>query len=449
MAATEAGTNGKWLAGLGKRLDGWMNVFTGAGVPGRDKRVATNFAAQQILPDAELSALYRGEGFAARVVDLPANDMVREWFKVEGDTDGAILGYLDDLKARGEFSRALKWSRLFGGGLIVMGLDDGQELDEELKEDNLQSISFLHTYDKGQAHRKSFYTDQENPKFGQTEIYTITPNQGTPIEVHETRVLPFDGIDIPRRARSERNGWGDSVLQRVFTRLRGLADAYIGIEALINEFVIGVLTIDNLQDLIAGGQEDDVRKRLALIDLSRHTLRTILIDKEEEYKRISAQAGGLHQLLNKLEQAMSAVSGIPVTLLFGQSPAGLKATGDSDIRFYYDSVAAQQEVRLRTPTERLVLLAQKAKKGPTKGAELETWKVVFVPLWQPTEAQIVEMRGKQAETDERYINTGVLMPEEVSLSRFGGDEYSVETHISEERQEQLAEEAKSIKPTEE
>ncbi len=445
MVAKNSRTLSKRMDALEKSVaDGWSNVFSGAGVAGRDKRVSTRYLASQLLDDKTLSDLYRSEGIASRVVDLPANDMVREWFRVDGDTDGLIVKYLDDLHVRNEFVRALKWSRLFGGGLIVMGIDDGQELMvEPLKEEAIKSIGFLHAFDRTQVQRKTAYTEQSNTKFGQTEIFYVTPVSGEPFEVHETRVLQFDGVDIPRRGRMERGGWGDSVLQRVFTRLRGLADSYAGIETLITEFIIGVLTIDNLQDLIAAGREEDVRKRLNLIDLSKHVLNTVLIDKEEEFKRISASAAGLHQLLNKLEQALAAVTGIPVTLLMGTSPAGLKATGASDVRFYYDSVAAQQETKLRTPSERLVYLAQIAKEGPTKSKELEGWGVTFVPLWQPSEAEIIEMRARQAETDERYINTNVLLPEEVALSRFGGDEYSVETHLSPERQKELEEGAGS------
>ena len=52
-----------------------------------------------------------------------------------------------------------------------------------------------------------------------------------------------------------------------------------------------------------------------------------------------------------------------------------------------------------------------------------------------TETEIVTNRKLQAETDAVYITNGVLTPDEVAISRFGGDNYSLDTKLfSEDRQ---------------
>jgi phage-related protein (TIGR01555 family) len=113
----------------------------------------------------------------------------------------------------------------------------------------------------------------------------------------------------------------------------------------------------------------------------------------------------------------------------GQAPAGLNATGDSDIRWFYDHVAASQVKELRPQLNRLVRILLRAKTGPTKGTEPESWKVVFPPLWEMTDLEKAELRNKQAQTDVAYIQAGVLDPSEVAVSRFGGEEYSTDTHL--------------------
>jgi hypothetical protein len=45
-----------------------------------------------------------------------------------------------------------------------------------------------------------------------------------------------------------------------------------------------------------------------------------------------------------------------------------------------------------------------------------------------------------AETDTIYINAGVVSPDEVAVSRFGGDEYSDETVIDFDERERLEKE---------
>ena len=94
-------TLGARMDALEKRTDGWGNVFTGAGIRGRDKRVSTTWGITgNVLNEATLTDIYRVEGFAKRVVDLPASDMTRQWFKIDGDPDGGVVKYLDDLTAR-------------------------------------------------------------------------------------------------------------------------------------------------------------------------------------------------------------------------------------------------------------------------------------------------------------------------------------------------------------
>ena len=134
---------------------------------------------------------------------------------------------------------------------------------------------------------------------------------------------------------------------------------------------------------------------------------------------------------NRLEAELrySAVTGIPLTFLLGQSPQGLNATGKGEERIYYDMISVRQENKMRKPLNKLIEYIQLAKEGSTKGKIIDGWKIVFNPLWQQTQEQIVESRNKQSETDKTYIENGVLTPEEVRESRFGGNEYSHETKI--------------------
>jgi hypothetical protein len=117
----------------------------------------------------------------------------------------------------------------------------------------------------------------------------------------------------------------------------------------------------------------------------------------------------------------------------GQAPAGLNATGESDVRWFYDSIKAQQNTVLRPAINKLVQLAFHALKIP----EPANWTIRFNPLWQMTEEQQAAIRKTQAETDAIYINAGVVTPEEIALSRFGGDAYSTETVIDADARKEL------------
>lgn len=412
------------------RVDSWQNLFTGAGVRNRDKKLSSTFAATEALSEKELNALYRGNGFAKKIIDLPAKEMTREWFTVDGDTDNLIVQYFETIGIRKKITKLLKWSRLFGGGIGIMGLDDGGELDTKLDENGIRSLQFLHVFDRFRVNftDTDLYSDPKNEKFGLPEYFIVSPRAGMPFKVHESRVLSLHGLDTPL-TETRNSGWGDSALLSMYTQLRNLGVTYSATADIVESFEELVISIDNLQQLVAAGKESVVKKRLELLDLSRSTLNTTLLDAKEKFEKKSSTVTGLDKLIEQQALALSAVSGIPATLLLGKSPAGLSATGDSDIRQWYDNIAASQEDDLKPILERLVRVTMLTKDGPTKGVELEDWSIKFTPLWQPTEKETAETRKIIAETDDIYITNQVLDPQEIRESRFGGESFSANISI--------------------
>lgn len=437
----------KRLKNLQARYDGWQNLFTGAGIKNRDRKVHGRYARSRQISEVELTDMYTCDGISKRVIDIVVDDMVREWFEIVNDPEGAIAKALRSLKAKKCFKEALSWQDIYGGSIIVMGLDDGLDQQELLNENNLKSMDFLRVYDRWQITVDTLYTDPTKPKFGDVEIYTVnTLVEGVQFTVHETRVLRFDGVLLPESRRQENDWWGGSEYQAIYERLQGLGETFANIERIIEEFIIGILKISNLEDLLRAKQEQDILNRINLLDMSKHILNTYLLDDKESFERISAQVTGIEHLLDGLEAAMSGATGIPTSKLFGKSPKGLNASGaeSEQTRDYYDKIASKQEDKMLDNVERLVYLLQIAKEGPTKGQIVDDWSIKFLPLWQPTMEQITKTHETQAKADQIYIDMGVLTPDEVALSRFGGQEYSVETHLSESHRQMIIENEQAV-----
>lgn len=425
-------------------IDGWQNLLTGAGIINRDKTRHTKYGIVTTLDQVTLTDLYRGDGFGRKIVDLPAREMFREWIEIEGDTEGLTIQELKRLKAKQMLRLETTWAFVYGGALAVMVIDDGGELEDPVNEESIKKVESIQVYNRHQVHwtLADQYQDPKDPKFGKPEFYTVRPYTLPFFRVHETRILLIDGKPVPDRIRRQNNGWGDSVYQATYERLKAIGSAYMGAENIVDEFVTALLTIENLQDLIATGQEDLVLKRLNLIDQSRHIINCTLLDKDEKYERHSAQVRGLSDLLDRFTESLAAVTEIPVSILMGRSQKGLSAGGAqaTDLRNWYDKISGDQEDMIEDPLSKLIWYIMKSTDSLFRGQPLDKWKIIFRPLWQPTEKEIVETRGIQAETDERYIDSGVLRPEEVSISRFGGDRYSIETTLSDERREEGGEE---------
>lgn len=428
------------------RMDGWTNLLTGYGVQGKDKRVSGTYNPERRILQNEATSLYTGDGLAKRIVDVVIFDMLRNWFHIENDVDDLIQLELKKLKYKRYLKEALVWSDVYGGSIIFMGIDDGNEDPiEPLNEENIRKVEFLRVFDRWQMNVSStdLYSDPAKNKFGEPEFYNIIPNStagSTEVQftAHESRVLRFDGELVPDYKIQENEYWGISIYNSLFDRLRGLGMTYGNIELIIEEFVVGILKMDNLQALLQGGQTNLIRERLNLLDLSRHILNTYLIDNEEDFTRVSSTVTGLDQSLGKLESAVSGITGIPTALLFSESVKGMNASGveSEQTRRYYDKIKGRQEDKILEPSERLVYLIQKSKEGPTNGQVDPEIRVKFNPLWQPTMEQESETRKKISEADKNYWEMGVLTSDEIALARFGG-EYTIDTNISEAHETEI------------
>jgi hypothetical protein len=424
------------------RVDGLVNVISGLGVAGRDKSLANAFVFNTPLGPGELDEAYRSSGIARRLIDLPVLEMTREWFKVQGDDDDLVIGDLESMKARATIVEALTTADLYGGSLVVMGLDDGiADLAQPVNVEALREVSFLTVYDRHQVTwtTADLYANPTTRKYNTPEWYTIQPYhnvvsiQGQPLgsfRVHETRVLRFNGACLPPRLRRSNNGWDDSVLQACFDQLRNLCAAQAHSANIVEEWAIGVIVIKNLINLLAAkGGEDKVRQRLEIIDYSKSMLHSMLLADGESFEKKVASVSGLPELLDRFALALSAARGIPVSLLMGEAPAGLNATGEYNQKTWYDQVRAWQEAKLQPQLETLVEYEFLSKQGPTNGVEPDNWKIEFCPLSQTDPKEEAQIHKTTAETDVLYVNAGVLTPEEVAISRFGGDRYSTETEI--------------------
>ncbi len=422
---------------IAARFDGWFNGVTGVG--GQNGRGMMQFGVLEgeYLGLQDVEALYNFDGVAARVVDSVPEHSLRQGFTVstgDSDEETAILAALDGLHAVEMLKRAWTWGRLFGGGAIYIGADDGNPPEEPLDESTLRRINWLSDVDRRDLYPVEYDNDPESARFGQPLTYQMNRMGGAravTMTVHHTRLIRFEGVTPTRRRRLQLLGWGDSVLQRCYAELMQMRGAFAASGDLVQQASQGVLKMRGLMDMMASDTDDLVKRRLWLMDQSRSIARSILLDADgEDFSRVDAGSlSGVADIMDRMVNLLAAVTKHPVTVLMGQAPAGLNATGDSDIRNWYDALQADRESTLRPRAGRIVELLLRSQEGPTGGVVPKGWRVVFPPLWQSTPAEEADLRAKQATVDQAYITSQVLTPEEVALSRFRKEGYSTDTSI--------------------
>jgi uncharacterized protein len=101
----------------------------------------------------------------------------------------------------------------------------------------------------------------------------------------------------------------------------------------------------------------------------------------------------------------------------GRSPAGMNATGDADLTNFYNSVARDQENELKPRLQKIYKMLARG-----MGIDPEAVVISCRPLVELTEAERADLELKHAQKDKLYVDSGVLTPEEVALSRFADPE---------------------------
>jgi phage-related protein (TIGR01555 family) len=431
-------------------FDGFSSLFQGYGKKAYDSSVSTEFVVGQRIDDRTLKNILETEGIGKKTVTIQTSDMLKEGFIVPFDTDGLILKKMNELKWKKIFNKALMWDLGIGGSVIYMGIDDGEEPDQPVNRDKIKSVQWLKAYDKTQVQwtTQDLYQDKNDPKYGEVEVYTITPSTLTndiQIRVHESRILMFDGEEVTNETRIQNNGWGDSIFQAAYKQLEGLSVSWGYCYRIATRFIAEVLKIDNLFHLAQSKDgTKQIQERLAVRDLTRGNLRTELIDLNEEFDLKSVNINGYTDLVTKSEIAYASVMGIPLTKLYEQSPGGLNSTGKGEEKVYYDKIEGMQELKLKDPIEGLAEYIMLSQDGDFNGTIPEDYGgITFNPVMQQTQEEILKNKKLHAETTAIEIDKQVLFPDEVRQSKYGGNEYSYEIMIDdsmEVSQEELEDE---------
>lgn len=324
----------------------------------RDK-AATTFYSHTVLSDDQLIAAYSTSWLPRKIVDIPALDACRKWrdWQAKKPHIEAIEDEEKRLNVKGKILEASKKGRLFGGAAVYIGTGD-ENTSEPLDVERVKKggVRYLNVMTRRQLAAGDIERDPESEWYGKPKAYTLSGANGQQVTIHPSRLVIFNGA-MPADDEVNMNGyqgWGDSILQSTLNAIKNADSTAGNIASLVFEAKIDIIRLPNFMASI--GNEEYKRKileRYTLANMSKGINGTLLLDKEEEYETKTAQLAGLTDILMAFMQIVSGAADIPVTRLLGQSPAGMNATGTSDMKNYHDRIQSMQELELSPAMMRL------------------------------------------------------------------------------------------------
>jgi phage-related protein (TIGR01555 family) len=400
-----------------KVWDKLMNMVTGAG--GASDKTLGNYFATPVLDNATLLNMYRSDWISRKIIDLPPFDMCREGREWQADVDTEI-GPLEELEAElnvwQKICIAMQWARLYGDAILYMGIK-GQNPASELKPDSIGvgSLQYLHVMAGGATGEYTVNEIERDPiseRYGEPKYYELPAgDQGkAPVRIHPSRVVHFYGNRIPGNRQAQIWNRGESVLVSVLDAVDAALTSSSIVTALLQEAKTDVVHVPNLSDYLATSEgTSKITARFQGAKAVKSIYNVLLLEGDgttgENWEQKQVSFGGLTEILNHYLQVVAGAADIPATRMIGQSPKGMNATGDSDIRNYYDHIKARQNFELRPAIRTLdeVLIRS------ALGSRPDTIYFEFGPLWQLSDKEKADAAFVKAQATNLYA-TNALIP---------------------------------------
>lgn len=408
-----------------RTLDAFSNPAARTGYGELNLINATEYPLTRMTQDWQLlTSLYRSSWIVQRVCSIIPEDALVDMHIEAQDLSNNEIERLDfaikKTRIRRRLIDSLKWARLYGGAAaIVLVEGEDEDMMKPLRPDKLLPGSFrgLYVVDRwsGIYPSTELVTNPDNVDFGLPRYYEVRDESGImKYRVHHSRVLRFVGCDVPYWEQIAEQQWGTSVIEGMYDDLVRRDNVTHNIANLTFKACLSVYEIDALDQIFASSSAVAQKRMYSMIQamtILESNLGVKLVNKGDAVQQLQYQFSGLPEVLDGAMMDCAGATSIPVTRLFGRSPAGQNSTGESDERMYRGVLEQQRAVHIIPVLEKLApIVCQSAIGRIPDGAEFK-----LPPLYEMSQTEKMDIVDKQSGYLERLFQAGVI-PADVLLN---------------------------------
>ena len=408
-------------------LDAFSNPAAKTGW-GEDNLInATQYPLTRLTQDWQLlTSLYRTSWIVQRVCNsIPEDAMASLDIEAPGLSTDELHRLQEEIRSthiRESLLEAMCWGRLYGGAAaIIMISGQEEDLSVPIDKNNIMPGAFrgLYVVDRWSGIYPSLQLveNERDPDFGLPEYYEVrNENGGGSYQVHHSRVLRFRGMKMPFWEEQAEQYWGISAIETMYDELVKHDNVAHNIANLTFKANLTVLQVENLDQMFATSSTVHQRRMYAMlsaINTLENSMGIRLVNKGDDIQQLQYSFSGLPEVMDSAMMDMAGATSIPVTRLFGRSPAGMNSTGESDDRMYRQTLERERSVHIVPALERLIPIVCRSAIGRfPPGAKFKLPDLLEIP---PSEkAQMVE---QQLGPLERLFQAN-LIPGNVVLEGF-------------------------------
>lgn len=388
----------------------------GAGTP--NLLDSTYYPMQRLTRNYQLlNSLYREHWIMRRIIDVIPSDMLKNWITITTEVDPELLKRVDLELRRTQLiekiKHGLKWGRLYGGAIGIMVIKgQGNNLSEPLDTERMVPGDFcgLLIFDRwnGVEPSMTLVDDITDPEYGMPAYYTVTDTvSGKSVSVHYSRVVRFVGDELPFWEGQSEQLWGASVIESVFEELKKRDNVSWNIAQLTFMASLRVLKMNDLGQMLAASDEASQKELYNTIQAQNWLMSNMglqVIDAADGIESHQYTFGGLSEVYQQFMMDISGAAQIPATKLFGRSPSGMNATGESDLQNYYEMIGQEQESKLRPILNKILPVLCMS----VFGAVPDDLDFDFDPVSEPSDQERSDLAKSGTENVVAALNAGLV-----------------------------------------
>ena len=352
--------------------------------------------------------------------------------KIDPDLSGPTLGQLDevweylDAKHFGDQEeRCLSYSRMYGGGAMLIMVDDGRDLSEEIDLLNIRTVRGFVDLEKVNCVPGPPSDKVEGawwgPRWGRPRYYSVSSyiaaqdsiHNGIAAgqQVHPSRVIPYQHRRWMNLRQSRRfnnwNGWGPGVVEAIYQPFVARTEGVMRVNGIIRSFGYDHIQHKGLHEVLEG--PDGLRRFQSFLDglkgcrdYTQDGVPVVVTGPEVmSMTPLSRQVSGLADLVEVQRDFLLDYVEYPRVVLFGVTQGGLSDAASGEWQTYYQLVGSFQE-NVRWPAIRqAAIVAMAAKDGPTSGRVDFGITAAWASMAEENEADKSKSRKENAEAREK------------------------------------------------
>ena len=345
-------TYNKWLTRFN---DEWVNQVANVGVGNSITQYSEWINSR--LPYATC-ALLANDSIINNAISKYANETLRKGGKIvlncesqanENDIIKALENRMNELNFFDKIHELIIASLTYGGAFLFIDTNT-ENLNDELyfserinKENKITNLQVIEPYLIGAVNVNS--SNPLNKDFMKPKEWYVS---GAGV-INSSRLIPLVFFECPDMIKPLYNYLGISLCQFMKNYVM---TADISRQSLCDIF-LRFRTIIIKSDL-AKINADEAASRVKFINRERNNAGTLLLTSDEEYIESITSLQNLDKLIAQMQESIAVSARMPAVKLLGLTPSGFNATGDFDLKSYYDEIMSYQNALIKPIIEKFL-----------------------------------------------------------------------------------------------